>query len=505
MAEAIAALEVRALHKRHSGGKRAPAGVDLEIGHGERLLPQLRAQSDVSGVMEVPGLGKRSIAVVLAWLWFASAFAALLVGAASAEAAERWAAPGGTGPAATCPEADPCSLEDAVEDPSVADGDFVGLAPGDYVLGDTLTVDDNIYLSGSGTTIGVFGDGFEGARITSSADPALFVVPTEAVVQDLEIVKTGAGGRGLLVVNGLVERVKVSAPQAVACEIGSVDQGNATLVNAACLGGETAVLTSVEAPGNEFAVIDAVTALSTDGPAVVARGAGPGAQARIDMINTIAQGIGGDVRAETDGSGGASATVKPRSSAYVNAVEAGASTSVTPAGTAGNPAIRAAFLDAAAGDVRQRPRSATINRGQATLRLGFSDFEGDKRLQGGSYDIGADEAPTRRGLFFFVPRNGSALAIRKRLRLTGDCDPTSCVVKGNYRIKLNGRRKPRRGLFPERALSRRERFDYSVRLSPKLKRKLRRRGGRLVVRLRADDPTGVFKKIKRSYPLVKRL
>ncbi len=49
-----------------------------------------------------------------------------------AAAATRYAAPGGTGPSASCPQADPCGIDAAVE--SAGDGDEAVLLPGDYTL-----------------------------------------------------------------------------------------------------------------------------------------------------------------------------------------------------------------------------------------------------------------------------------------------------------------------------------------------------------------------------------
>jgi len=184
---------------------------------------------------------------------------AVLLAPAAAGGAVRFAAPAGGGPAGSCPEANPCNVEDAVEHASVADGDEVVLANGDYNLTETLTVSENITVRGTAP-------GFSGARIISSADPSIFMIPTEAVLRDLSLIKGGDKGQGLLIANGLAERVRVIAPESIACELGSVDSGNAVIRNSVCSGGEPGVLISVDGVGLEFGVLDGVTAHSS-GPA----------------------------------------------------------------------------------------------------------------------------------------------------------------------------------------------------------------------------------------------
>ncbi len=69
---------------------------------------------------------------------FAFATAGLLGVVSQAAGATRYAEVGGNGPpsgATPCPIEDPCALEPAVEDPSVANGDEVIVLPGTYDLG----------------------------------------------------------------------------------------------------------------------------------------------------------------------------------------------------------------------------------------------------------------------------------------------------------------------------------------------------------------------------------
>lgn len=51
---------------------------------------------------------------------------------AVASAGTRYAAPNGTGPVATCPQADPCDLADAMDYNVLRNGDEVVFGPGTY-------------------------------------------------------------------------------------------------------------------------------------------------------------------------------------------------------------------------------------------------------------------------------------------------------------------------------------------------------------------------------------
>ena len=58
---------------------------------------------------------------------------AALGSAATAQAAQRYAAPNGSGPAAECPQANPCSLKDAIE--KAKENDEVIVGAGSYTVG----------------------------------------------------------------------------------------------------------------------------------------------------------------------------------------------------------------------------------------------------------------------------------------------------------------------------------------------------------------------------------
>src|SRR5262245_3388635 len=63
------------------------------------------------------------------------ATALVLLTAPAAQAATRYAANTGTGPAGSCPQSNPCGIQAAIEDASVMTGDTIIVLPGDYNLG----------------------------------------------------------------------------------------------------------------------------------------------------------------------------------------------------------------------------------------------------------------------------------------------------------------------------------------------------------------------------------
>jgi CopC domain len=116
----------------------------------------------------------------------------------------------------------------------------------------------------------------------------------------------------------------------------------------------------------------------------------------MSLVNTIARGTGADIVARTD--------ANPKSKAIVNAEHSnyatvqiengggGSTTSVTPAGTAGNQTSAPAFVNAAAGDFHELSSSlATIDQGVNSPLNGTTDLDGNPRQLGASTDIGAYE------------------------------------------------------------------------------------------------------------------
>ena len=118
-----------------------------------------------------------------------SAFLGLTLGGAQATAAQRYASPAGVGPAATCPQGNPCSLQDAVGNAAVNDGDEVIVTPGTYTQTLELAVNDAITVHG---TVG------SPPTINTTAGIGLRVNDPGAVVSDLAINQT-AGTNAIVV------------------------------------------------------------------------------------------------------------------------------------------------------------------------------------------------------------------------------------------------------------------------------------------------------------------
>ena len=150
------------------------------------------------------------------------AFFFLFAGAPKAFAALRYAevSPGDGNPA-VCALSDPCSLKNAVEDPSVNNGDEVIVLPGTYDLGTgTATVAKSIDLHGQ--------TGQPRPTITTASTTsftgAITVTAGGPTIHDLDLVNTGgSGAAGLYAAtfSGLVsERLVVSSTQgAPSCEM----------------------------------------------------------------------------------------------------------------------------------------------------------------------------------------------------------------------------------------------------------------------------------------------
>lgn len=161
-----------------------------------------------------------------------SALAAAAVAVPAAAASTRYAAPAGTGPAASCAMADPCSLEDAVEAPEVGAGGVVVLAPGTYALGDRLDIDDSISVGGAPGAVPVI----------AAATPGQAAIAIDAAGAELHdaTVLQGAGEPAIQLRHGLVDRVSASGDGAFTCELGVSDGDQSLLRDSVCWSGPAA-------------------------------------------------------------------------------------------------------------------------------------------------------------------------------------------------------------------------------------------------------------------------
>lgn len=334
---------------------------------------------------------------------FAAAAALLLAAPVAQGAATRYAEPAGNGPAATCPLANPCDIQDAVEDASVVDGDVVLLTAGPYTLGtDQLVITDDITIEPVA--------GLPRQTLTSTYAMAGGAVNVDgfapgAVLRRLLISHGGATGlpTGLNLSGATAEQVYVVSDGFIACAVIS-----GTIRDSVCFLTAAAQSSAIGAVGISIGSMSAtpiqskirnVTAISKEpnAPGVILS-ASLSANVSIDGRNVIAESPTFDVFASTGGS--AVATITLSNSNYPTFDAAGAGGSVTPNTTSGNQAAPPLFTNFAGNNFAQAPASPTIDAGAADSLIGALDVDGNPRVVQGKAgcpnavpDIGAYEAP----------------------------------------------------------------------------------------------------------------
>jgi hypothetical protein len=306
--------------------------------------------------------------------------AALLLCAASAGAAVRFAAPTGAGPNPCNPTA--CSLKVAID--GAQDGDEVVVGPGFYAQATTISVAKAINVGGSiettQPTVGLKGVQFE-------------VRNPGAVVHDLRFTLTeSAMARPFVMFAGTAERI-VADPGgrgADACLVGDGVLRDSLCVEGLSVGGETA--------GAHEVTLAGVTA----DPVLLS--ASSGEQLAASIVDTIAypapRPFTSKAGIQIDASTGGSVTAVIRNSNF-NEVETSLSTGTaftyTAAGTNGNQIAPPQLVDPVHGDFRPLSTSPTIDAGVTDPSIGSFDVFGLPRVQprciGGTPipDIGAYE------------------------------------------------------------------------------------------------------------------
>lgn len=309
--------------------------------------------------------------------------AALLAGAASADAANRFAAPAGSVGAA-CTEGDPCSIQAAIVNSS--NGDDITVLAGNYsVTGSSLAaVRDNITVHGPAT----------GARpvITATNGNGIYLLGDGNVVRDLNIVVSGTAtsSSGLFLGGAsLAERVQVftNAATGTACFVaGATIRDSVCETNAA---DSTALRSTADATVISYArnVTAFARGSGSTGVKVTSSGSNPG-NVQLDARNVIASG-GLDDASSIPG-GTPSTTLNLSTSAY-DTTFAGLGGAVTPVGTGTNIGSQPQFVNAAAGDFHQLPTSPTVDAGLTDSRTGSTDLDRAARVQGSRPDVGAYE------------------------------------------------------------------------------------------------------------------
>jgi Thrombospondin type 3 repeat len=316
---------------------------------------------------------------------------ALLFGASPASGATRFAEPNGDGASGMggCLEADPCSLQAAVEDPAVTNGDEVIVLPGTYEnQADTVTIDNAITVRSRDTDprpVIPTSNGFGVSLINNASG---------ATIRRLEIVSSADGGAALwMTAGGTAERMVV---QYDGTNGDAVELGTSTLVRDSVLWNSSATGTAaanlgVNGPVTFTATLRNVTAVGTGGIGLRVQ-AFNGADLTLDAANVIASGTT-DVAASTNSAASTTAVANLSYSNYDTRSATGTGASVTDPATSNNQMTAPVFVDAANGDFHQAAASsATIDLGNAAAGLlGTADFDGEPRTVGTAPDIGADE------------------------------------------------------------------------------------------------------------------
>jgi hypothetical protein len=314
------------------------------------------------------------------------AFVAFLALTPSALAATLYVSESG-GNANGCPQVEPCSIGNAVQ--QAIDKDTVFVAPGTYFapfVMETITISGEVgkahpvfKVPGGGPPFDmVFGGSVRHLRIEAQAGvTGLFIGRDGGVVEDVESV-------GAASVACLTETIApVSFRDAVCASSDPVGVGVLMSKTEAIGGGIVNNLTNVTAVGGEDGLA-----------AVVEKG---GALALVAK-NLIASGGEADVSATGDGSFGASASVSLSSSNFATADTFSPATSITPPGSGPNQTAEPRFVDAPAGNYREAAGSPTIGAGDLSVLVpGEKAAGGEPRTvtcsNGTFVDIGAYQFP----------------------------------------------------------------------------------------------------------------
>jgi Ca2+-binding RTX toxin-like protein len=297
--------------------------------------------------------------------------ALLLTVSSVAAAAQRFAAPTGSGAACTSPA--PCSIEAAFS--GAIDGDEIILSAGDYG-----PVSSILSLPSNGTAHGVQGQ--PAPRMHFASGSYLLLTP--------------ASRASYLQLDGVTPApLQVDQPDAEADQVLSQASGNGACI---VFGRLIESVCWTSAPG--FAALEAAAGLNftptmrnvtleatgADGTGLSIRAVGSGNLA-VSATNVIVHGAGTrdlDIEATLP----AHATLAIDHSNYLHSFQSGTGAQVTQ--TNQQTAVPL-FVNAGTGDFHQAPGSPTIDAGVAVDLMGSTDIDGDARTLGAAPDIGADE------------------------------------------------------------------------------------------------------------------
>jgi hypothetical protein len=340
---------------------------------------------------------------------------AVLALAPVAEAAQRYASPGGTG--VECTQPSPCPLAEAIR--KANDGDEVIVGAGVYAVVETLVPE--------GKGVDIHGD-FSGPMPTVKAASFGIVIggATGGRVAHIEVDNLSPGAGGIQCVAGVVERVRVKVSGQGSGAIGAA--GNC-LVRDSVVIAEGAKSTALFAGGYEpgtTGLLRNVTAIAFGPESIGVRsgyGPAPPGDFTLDVRNTIADGSAADLYAVEGPNGPGNIVVansnfdRPKQDFNAKLIDAG-----------GNQAELPRFLSGFQDFFRPVPGSPTIDAGAVDPLIGATDVLGAPRVVGSAPDIGAYE---------FVP--APAPGQISTLRLTPgpfrpSARPQGCRAKAKPRV-----------------------------------------------------------------------
>jgi hypothetical protein len=311
----------------------------------------------------------------------AAAIAMLALAAApGALAAQRFAAPAGTG--TECTQAAPCQLAEAVE--AAKAGDEVIVTAGTYPVGATIGLP-------SATNVQVHGDpGGPPPRITATLPgPVLEMYEAGDSIGYLDIENDDNGGIGVYCTAGHLERMRVTVVGAGG--FGVLAYGDCNSIRNSLLiteGAGSTALRTIANIGNLKTAARNVTAISSGSMSsgVSAEyGGGGGGSFTLELENSIARGGEQDLKPSGNVNGAGIIAV---THSNFDTARPGVEGKVIDGG--GNQTAAPLFVNSENGDYREAAGSPTIDAGLAG-ELGPLDLGGNPRVLGAAPDIGAFE------------------------------------------------------------------------------------------------------------------
>jgi Ca2+-binding RTX toxin-like protein len=306
---------------------------------------------------------------------------------------------------ADCSQGNPCSLERALHESPLKDGDEVIVGPGTY----DKPADGNLFVSYAIDLHGTAGQPKPLILTDYGEFPSGLSVSDAATVSDLEIRHSGGGtgssGLSISTESGtaVAERLVVKA-QGIGCVLGP----RALIRDSVCQGvsntaGADGLLMAGSNPSSKgSATVSNVTAIGASTLGVEEYGiqvfASGGAEQLLLGNNVIAIGGDGDVRVETSSDSSSFAGALFANSNFSTVSSAGPGTEIPAApGEAGNQTAEPQLVDPLSApepfqaDLHQLSGSPTVNAGGPGAELGSTDVDGEPRCMGSGLDIGADE------------------------------------------------------------------------------------------------------------------